>query len=41
MTKIEKKNMDTSYEIYMSLYHQLSGDENIEMFRQFKPEFLT
>lgn len=39
MTKIEKKNMDTSYEIYMSLYHQLSGDENIEMFRQFKPEF--
>ena len=39
MTKIENKNMDTSYQIYMSLYHQLSGDENMEVFRQFKPEF--
>jgi len=39
MTKIEHKNMDTSYQIYMSLYHQLSGDENLEIFRQFKPEF--
>ena len=39
MTKIEHKNMDTSYQIYMSLYHQLSGDDNMEIFRQFKPEF--
>lgn len=39
MTKIEHRNMDTSYQIYMSLYHQLSGEEDMEIFRQFKPEF--
>ncbi len=39
MTKIENRNMDTSYQIYLSLYHQLSGDDNLELFRQFKPEF--
>ncbi|HPR95151.1 MAG TPA: DEAD/DEAH box helicase family protein, partial [Thermotogota bacterium] len=39
MTKIEKKNMDSSYEIYLSLYHQLTGDDGEEVFRQFKPDF--
>ena len=38
MTKIENRNMDSSYEIYMSLYHQLrSSDEAI--YKQFKPDF--
>lgn len=38
MTKVEKRNMDSSYEIYMSLYHQLrSSDEAI--YKQFKPDF--
>jgi type I restriction enzyme R subunit len=39
MTKIVGKNLDSSYEIYMSLYQQLAGDDNEEPFRQFKPNF--
>lgn len=39
MTKIENKKLDSSYEIYMSLYQQLAGDENKEPFRDFKPDF--
>lgn len=39
MTKIEDRKLDSSYEIYMSLYHQLAGDENDEPFREFKPNF--
>jgi type I restriction enzyme, R subunit len=39
MTKIQDKILDSSYEIYMSLYHQLAGDEGYEPFREFKPEF--
>lgn len=39
MTKVEGQNLDSSYEIFMSLYHQLAGDENNEPFRQFKPDF--
>lgn len=39
MTKIEHKKLDSSYEIYMSLYQQLSGDENKEPFRDFKSDF--
>lgn len=39
MTKIENHKMDSSYEIYMALYHQLTGDDNFEVFRQFKPDF--
>lgn len=39
MTKIEKKTLDPSYEIYLGLYHQLSGDEGKETFRQLKPNF--
>jgi len=39
MTKIEDRKLDSSFEIYMSLYHQLAGDENEEPFRAFKPDF--
>lgn len=39
MTKIKHKNLDSSYEVYMSLYHQLAGEEGEEPFREFKPEF--
>jgi type I restriction enzyme R subunit len=39
MTKIKNKDLDSSYEVYMSLYHQLAGDEGVEPFREFKPEF--
>ena len=38
MTKIENRNMDSSYEIYMSLYHQLRSNEE-EVYKQFKPDF--
>lgn len=39
MTKIEDKVLDSSYEIYLSLYHQLAGDEKKEPFRAFTPDF--
>ena len=39
MTKIEGKKLDSSYEIFLSLYQQLAGDENEEPFRAFKPDF--
>ncbi|OPX88138.1 MAG: Type-1 restriction enzyme R protein [Pelotomaculum sp. PtaB.Bin104] len=39
ITKAENKTLDSSYEIYMSLYHQLSGEDNFEVFKQFKPNF--
>lgn len=39
MTKVQKGVLDSSYDIFMSLYHQLSGDDDMEVFRQFKPEF--
>lgn len=39
MTKVEDKKLDSSYELYMSLYHQLAGDEYEEPFRVFKPDF--
>lgn len=39
LTKVKAKNLESQYDIYMSLYHQLSGDEDKEAFRQFKPEF--
>jgi len=38
MTKIENRNMDSSYQIYMSLYHQLRSPE-AEVYKQFKPDF--
>jgi type I restriction enzyme R subunit len=39
MTKIEGRKLDSAYEIYMSLYHQLAGDEGDEPFRAFQPSF--
>lgn len=38
MTKVENRNMDSSYEIYMSLYHQLRSNEEAT-YKQFKPDF--
>lgn len=39
MCKVGNKKLNSAYEIFMSLYHQLAGDEGKEPFRQFKPEF--
>ena len=39
MTKVENKQLVSSYEIYLALYQQLAGDEGVEPFKQFKPEF--
>lgn len=39
MTKIENRKMDSSYEMYFSLYQQMTGEDNLEVFRQFKPDF--
>lgn len=38
MTKVENRNMDSSYEIYMSLYHQLRSSE-AQIYKQFNPDF--
>lgn len=39
MTKIRGKELDSAFELYFSLYHQLAGEEEEEPFREFKPEF--
>lgn len=39
MTKVENRKLDSSYEIYLALYQQLTGDEGKEAFLQFKPDF--
>ena len=39
MVKVENKKLDSAYEIFLSLYHQLSGEDNLETFKQFKPTF--
>lgn len=39
MTKVEDRKLDSSYEIYLALYHQLAGEEGSEPFRQFRPDF--
>lgn len=39
MTKVENRNLDSSYEIYLALYQQLSGDDGEEAYRQLKPNF--
>lgn len=39
MTKVKNKNLDSSYEIYLALYQQLSGDDGEETFLQFQPNF--
>lgn len=39
MTKIENKKMDSSYEIYMALYQQLTDGCGMDIFKQFKEDF--
>lgn len=39
MTKVQDRRLDSAYEIYMSLYQQLAGDEGEEPFRQFTKDF--
>lgn len=39
MIKVQDKTLDSSYEVYMSLYQQLAGDDGSEPFRQFKRDF--
>lgn len=39
ITKVEKKTLDSAYDIFMSLYQQLSGEDDFEAFKQFKPDF--
>ncbi len=39
MTKVANKTLDSSYEIYLALYQQLTGDEGEETFLQFQPNF--
>lgn len=39
ITKVQSRTLDSSYEVYMSLYQQLAGDEGEEPFRAFQPEF--
>ncbi|WP_025852777.1 EcoAI/FtnUII family type I restriction enzme subunit R [Paenibacillus ehimensis] len=39
MTKVEKKTLDSSYEIYLALYQQLTGDDGEETYLQFQPNF--
>ena len=41
MVKVENKKLDSSYEIYLALYQQMTGEDGFETFKQFKPEFLT
>lgn len=39
MTKIENRKMDSSYEIYMALYQQLTDGNGLDIFKQFTPDF--
>lgn len=39
MTKLEKRTLDSSYEVYLALYHQLTGDDGEEAYLQFQPNF--
>ena len=40
MTKLSKGKMDTSYEVYLSLYQAITGpEEHQKMFRKFSPGF--
>ncbi|MEE0616914.1 EcoAI/FtnUII family type I restriction enzme subunit R [Intestinibacter bartlettii] len=39
MTKVENRTMDSSYEVFLALYQQLSGAEDLEVFKQFSPDF--
>ena len=39
MTKVQNRNLDSSYEIYLALYQQLAGDDGEEAYLQFQPNF--
>ena len=39
MTKVQKRNLDSSYEIYLALYQQLAGENGEEAYLQFQPNF--
>jgi type I restriction enzyme R subunit len=39
MTKISGRKLDSSFELYLSLYQQLAGDESEEPFREFQSNF--
>lgn len=39
MTKVENRTLDSSYEIFLALYQQLTGSEELEVFKQFSPDF--
>ena len=39
LCKVEHKKLNSAYQVFMSLYHQLAGDAGNEPFRQFKPDF--
>jgi type I restriction enzyme R subunit len=40
MTKIAKRQIDTSYEIYLSLYQAVTGtEEEMNIYKQFSPDF--
>ncbi|XZH79444.1 EcoAI/FtnUII family type I restriction enzme subunit R (plasmid) [Clostridium perfringens] len=39
MTKVENRRMDSSYEVFLALYQQLSGADNLEVFKQFSQDF--
>lgn len=39
MTKVEKRKLDSSYEIYFALYQQLSEHEGKKPYIEFKPDF--
>ena len=39
MTKVKARNLDSAYEIYMSLYQQLAGDDGDEPFLNFEKTF--
>ena len=39
MTKIAKRQVDKSYEIYLSLYQAVTGNEEKNIYKQFSPDF--
>ena len=39
MTKVENRKMDSSFEIYMALYQQLTDGQGLDIFKQFSPDF--
>jgi len=39
MVKVENRKLDSSYEIYLALYQQMSGEDGEEAYKQFQPNF--